>query len=138
MNLQTGTADWPPFFERVQKVVADNQMRPTESWTGLPAVKTARVHGDTAVDSLVVSYMIIKVLQKVTARALGRGQPKNIDDVGGSVACACLAVASQTSGKREITGLTKPRVRIYGPRQAGTWTGENETGVPLVKKMFRR
>ena len=137
MNLQTGTAAEPPFLVRVQKVVADNQLRPTESWTGLPAVKTARVHGDTLVDSLVASYMI-KVLQKVTARAPGRGQPKNVDDVGGSVASACLAVAGQTSGKCEITGLTKPRGRAYGPRQAGTWTGENDTSVPFVKKMFRR
>ena len=85
----------------MQKVVADNQLRPTESWIGLPAVKTARVQGDTAVDSLVVSYMI-KVLQNVKARALGRGQPKNVDDVGGSVACAGLDVASQTSSKRKV------------------------------------
>ncbi len=58
MKRQTGVALLPPLLVNVQKVVADIQFRPEESFTGLEASKTARVHGDTLVDSLDVSYLV--------------------------------------------------------------------------------
>jgi len=61
MNLHKGTAALPPVLARVQKVVADIQLRGVDNLMDLPASKVARVHGDTLVDSLDLSYQKMSI-----------------------------------------------------------------------------